>query len=54
MASAGEDSILYIWDLLNPESPVCYSPEGKNPHTNQTISSLSWNKAFEYVSFLFF
>jgi protein transport protein SEC31 len=49
LASAGEDSSIYVWNLQNPEAPVHYAPEGKNPHANQIISALAWNKNYESI-----
>jgi protein transport protein SEC31 len=49
LASAGEDSILYIWNLKNPSAPTPITLSGKNPHHDQTISHLSWNRIFEYI-----
>jgi protein transport protein SEC31 len=49
LASAGEDSNLYIWNMKNPSSPSLVALGGKNPHQNQSISALAWNRIFEYI-----
>ena len=49
LASAGEDSQLYIWNLKNPNAPTPVTLGGKNPHQNQSISFLSWNRIYEYI-----
>ncbi|KAL0485209.1 COPII adaptor coat protein SEC31 [Acrasis kona] len=49
LASAGEDSQLYIWNMKNPEQPTTVSLGGRNPHQDQLISHLAWNRIFEYI-----
>eukprot|EP01080_Neovahlkampfia_damariscottae_P000496 gene496-8010_t len=49
MATAGEDSMMYIWNLQKPEAPVGYTIPGKNPHTNHVISNVAWNQKFDYI-----
>jgi protein transport protein SEC31 len=54
LASAGEDSMMYIWNLQKPEAPVGYTIPGNNPHANQVISNLGWNQKFDYVLLFLF
>ncbi|EFA74877.1 WD40 repeat-containing protein [Heterostelium album PN500] len=47
IASGGNDSELFIWDLSNPSSPSAYSPGNKAQQSE--ITSISWNRKVQHI-----
>eukprot|EP00163_Fabomonas_tropica_P033726 TRINITY_DN9004_c0_g1_i2.p1 TRINITY_DN9004_c0_g1~~TRINITY_DN9004_c0_g1_i2.p1 ORF type:complete len:1069 (-),score=197.63 TRINITY_DN9004_c0_g1_i2:94-3300(-) len=49
LASGGNDSEIFIWDVTNINEPNCYTPGSEKKHANSEISAVAWNPKVQHI-----